>query len=95
MGEAQKYKIRDLMREVESLRARVTELETPTWYWDDRCLDAAVPPDEVVAYDDIGDVIPLRPLHELPRKWALVTEDCVQWFDTEKAARAAGGGSDG
>ena len=81
----------ELQAEIERLRARVVELETPTWYWDDRCLDSAVSPEDVVSYDDIGDILPFRPIHELPARWALVTEDGPEWFDSEQAARAAGG----
>lgn len=74
--------------EIERLHARVAELETPTYYWDDRDLDSAVDPEDVVAYDDAGDILPFRPIHELPVRWALVTQNGPEWLDSQEAAEA-------
>ena len=81
----------DCQAENERLRKRVAELETPAYYWDDRDLTSAVEPEDVGFYDDVGDVLPFRPIHELPTRWALVTDDGVEWFDNEEAANAKGG----
>lgn len=80
-----------LRDEVEGLRAEVAELRKPTFYWDDRNLDCAIEPDEVVAYDDVGDIVELRPIHELPTVFALVTDEGPLWFSTREAAEAARG----
>ena len=76
-------------KRAEEAEAENERLQTPTYYWDDRDLDSAVPPDEVGEFDDAGDVIPLRPIHELPTRWARVTESGVLWFDSEEAAKGA------
>ena len=68
---------------------RVEALQTATYYWDDRDLESVVDPSEVVAFDDVGDIVELRPIHELPRRWALATEDGVEWFDSREAAAEA------
>lgn len=83
--------LEEAIGEIERLRIRIAELETPTWYWDDRCLDSAIHPEDVCDYDDVDDIVPYRPIHELPIRWALVTDDGVKWYDTEEAARAVGG----
>ena len=86
--------IQRLREENERLRAELAALQQPQWYWDDRNLDAAVEPRDVGAYDDVGDIIELRPLHEFPTRWALVTPAGPQWFESQseaEAARAAGG----
>ena len=73
------------------LKAEVAELRTPSYYWDDRDLDSALDPSEVGEGDDPGDVIALRPIHELPAVWVLVLPAALQWFDTAiEAAEAAG-----
>ena len=64
----------------------IERLRTPTAYWDDRHLDAAIDPSEVVAYDDVGDIVELRPIHELPTVWALVTDSGPRWFNSREAA---------
>ena len=76
-------------REQLALSQEIVRLRKPDYYWDDRNLDAAIAPSDVCAYDAVGDVVPLRPIHELPTVWALVTDDGVQFFNTEKAAKAA------
>ena len=75
--------------QAELLAKEVEALQTATYYWDDRDLESVVDPSEVVAFDDVGDIVELRPIHELPRRWALVTEDGVEWFDSREAAEAA------
>lgn len=81
--------VASMKAEIQRLRARVAELETPSWYWDERNMEAAVEPSEVVAFDDIDDILPFRPLHELPTAWALVTADGPEWFASEEAAAKA------
>jgi hypothetical protein len=66
--------------------AEIERLTKANWYWDDRDLESAVPPDEVGAFDDVGDIIKLRPIHELPAVYALITEDGPQFFDSEEEA---------
>ena|GEM_PF-4808013 len=80
-----------LIEEIERLRTENAELRRPDYYWDDRDLDSAVATEDAVAFDDVGDIIELRPVHELPTQWALVTEKGPVWFDSREAAQAAGG----
>lgn len=75
--------------EIERLRAKVDELSTPDWCWDNRDLEVCHSMDEVGDFDDVGDVFPVRPVRELPMKWALVTEDETLFFDSEEEAEAA------
>jgi hypothetical protein len=82
-------------RELAEARAEIAELSTAQWYWDDRDLEHAVPADELGAYDDAGDIIEVRPIHEMPAVFVLIREDGPYIFATQaeaEAARAAGGG---
>jgi len=70
-------------------RAEVERLSTPNWYWDDRELESAAESiTEAVRYDDVGNVVQLRPLHELPPVFVLVGVP-NQVFGSSKAAEAA------
>jgi hypothetical protein len=83
-------KAQDQLRaKIERLRKRVAELETPQWYWDDRDLDSAVEPEFICSYDDVGDIVELRPIHELPKVFALVTHHGVDLYPTREAAEQA------
>jgi len=78
------------MAEIKRLESENAKLREVTWYWDERDLDHAVEPDEAVAYDDVGDIVVLRPLHELPPVWVLITDgDVAQFFGTREAAEKA------
>lgn len=65
-----------LIEEVQKLQKQVAELQTANWYWDDRCLETSESSiEESVACDEIGDIIELRPLHELPLLRVRVLEE--------------------
>jgi hypothetical protein len=78
-----------LVARVAELEQEVEQLRKPNFFWDDRCLDFAVDSiEEAVAYDDIGDIIPLRPIHELPTVWVLVGEDVCTLHPNHESAEA-------
>ena len=83
--EAENQKLRDTNQR---LRERIDQLETPQWYWDDRCLDSAIEPHEIGDYDDVGDIIELRPIHELPKVFVLITHTGPRLFDSREAAES-------
>ena len=52
------------------------KLSVPNYWWDDRCLDSAIDSiNDAVEGDEPGDVIPLRPIHELPTVWVRVEHE--------------------
>jgi len=68
--------------------ARCTELSRVDWYWDDCHLECAIPVDEAGENNSTGDILELRPVHEMPKVWMLITDDGWKCFDTlEKAER--------
>jgi hypothetical protein len=74
------------------LQCKVEWLSKVNWYWDDRDIESpARSPADVGEYDEIGDIVELRPLHELPAVFMLRTEDGPQFFDSAEAAEAAKG----
>lgn len=78
-----------LIAELERLQADNAKLRQPNFYWDDRCLEYAVDSiAEAVDCDDAGDIIQLRPIHELPTVWVLVGDE-PQVFDSKEAAEDA------
>jgi hypothetical protein len=83
---ANAYEYRKLKEEKQRLWERIATLETPDYYWDDRCLESAYEPCEIGDYDDVGDIIELRPIHELPKVFVLITEDGPQIFATREEA---------
>lgn len=79
-----------LIDEVERLKAEVAHLSTPHLFWDDRRLESSYELGEIGEYDDIGDVIEVRPIHELPSRWAVCLQTGVELYDTfEEAKKAA------
>lgn len=87
---------RRLSGEVERLREEVATLSTPDYYWDDDDVDQAIIEQEIGEYSDLGDVIPVRPVHELPVRYAACLAVGVELYDTleeaERAAESAKGG---
>ena len=77
-----------LEAENQKLRERIAKLETPQWYWDDRCLENAIEPHEIGDCDDVGDIIELRPIHELPKVFVLITEEEPKIFSTREEAES-------
>lgn len=68
----------------------INKLQTPGWYWDDRCLEESHDTiEEMVDGYDIGEVIELRPMHELPKIYVLREKNGHSIHDTEEAAEAA------
>ena len=80
--------ISSLQAENRTLRAEIEALKTPNYYWDDRCLEAAYEPNEIGDYDDVGDIIELRPIHELPKVFVLITHTGARLFDSREAAES-------
>jgi hypothetical protein len=80
---------------IRELEAEIEQLKVAHFYWDDRDLDRAVPPDEIGEMDDVGDVITLRPIHELPEVYVLIRKDGPYIFATQEEAEAVKGDSDG
>jgi hypothetical protein len=76
---------------LERLRKENEKLREPRLYWDDRCLkSAACYVVDVIADDDPGCIVELRPIHELPTMFVLVQEECeYEVFPTREAAEAA------
>ena len=94
MRKAKDALIRQKSAEIERLRADIYQLKKPSAYWDDRNLESTYDDiEEGVGYDDVGDIIPLRPLHELPTVFVLVgiDRDTHREFHTREAAEAARG----
>jgi hypothetical protein len=72
--------------------AELAEAKTPTWYWDNDCeQEGVIPADRIGEMNDVGDIVELRPLHELPLVYMLVTEDGPKMFASREAAEAAKG----
>ena len=75
---------------VEGLIAKVEELKTPNYYWDDEDLEYARGSiADAVEGCYAGQVVTLRPLHELPKIHVLVGETGHQVLDNQEAAEAA------
>jgi hypothetical protein len=68
--------------------ARVAELSRVDWYWDEDHLECAIPVDEAGENNSTGDILELRPVHEMQKVWMLITDDGMKIFDTlEEAER--------
>lgn len=71
------------------LAEEIERLRKANWYWDDERPDAiAESIQTAVSSDYDGEIVELRPLHELSRVFVLVTEDGYELFDTREAAEA-------
>lgn len=93
---ARDAEIERLRQELAEARAECAELRTVQWYWDDNDLDHAYPADEACEGYDVGDIVELRPIHELPSVFALATEEGVAFYATaEEAEAAAAAGGEG
>ncbi len=65
----------------------INKLSAPQWYWDDRDLESpAESIESAVDYDEPGEIITLRPLHELPRVFVLVGKGGHKVFESMQAA---------
>lgn len=66
-------------RVINRLSSQLKEQNDPEradFYWDDRCLEHCVPNiSDAVDGDDVGDVVTLRPVRELPNIRVRVVED--------------------
>ena len=81
---------RILATEVTRLQALVKELQVHDFYWDDRCLEECSSSlEDAVCGDDHGDIIELRPIHELPKIFILITDELPVIHESRKAAEAA------
>lgn len=68
----------------------INKLSSPQWYWDDRELESAAKSiGNATQCDDPGDIIELRPLHELPTIYVLVGKGGHQVFGSMQAAENA------
>ncbi len=80
----------EALAEIKRLQKLISKLSTPHFYRDER--DPYQLPFEsieaVIACDDPGDVIPLRPFHELPTVWIRVKNGGYKSHDTHAAAEA-------
>jgi hypothetical protein len=80
--------LRAAREQLAAAEARCTELSRVDWYWDDCHLECAIPVDEAGENNSTGDILELRPVHEMPKVWMLITDDGWKCFDTlEKAER--------
>lgn len=84
-----RHRIEQQQAEIEQLRAL---LAGPKFFWDDNNLESAYESiHQAVEFLDVGDVVMLRPIIEQPMIWVRVGEDEHGVYDSEEAARAAGG----
>ncbi len=75
---------------IADLEAEIKRLREVNWVWDDRDLESAnASIEDAVGCDDPGDIIPLRPIHELPPVYVLVLEGGHEVYGSQAEADAA------
>lgn len=81
--------ITNLQQQLATSEARVAELSRVDWYWDDCHMEQAIPVDEAGENNSPGDILELRPVHEMPKVFMLVTDDGYELYPTlDEAERA-------
>lgn len=79
-----------LVATADALSEKVAELSKPDWFWDDNCSEnAASSIESVVCEGDFGEVIKLRPVHDLPPIFVVHDDTGYEVFHTEDEADKA------
>jgi len=75
---------------VDRCRRVINKLSHPNFYWNDECLEVGYDSiEEAVQGYEVGVIVPLRPLHELPTVYVCCRHDCVEVIESKAAASAA------
>ena len=69
---------------------KVKELLSVDWYWDNNCLESSAETlEDALREYDIGDVVELRPVHELMKIYVVRDDTGNEAFTTQAAADEA------
>jgi hypothetical protein len=75
---------------LELLLDEVDRLRKPNWYWDNNCLESSAESIEDATCEyDIGEVIELRPVHELPLIFVVRDDTGNEEFSSKEEAEMA------
>lgn len=61
-------------------KCELDTLRRVDWYWDNDDPEMSIPAGDVGDNNSVGDIVELRPLHELPTTFVLVTEEGPLFF---------------